>query len=217
MSFTETVRHPFDPNKQIVVTEKCPNCHSLFISNDVCESCGYNFKVDLVGDPFGKRSFFEIQSQFQDSLSYFERKLSHPFFYRKEKIIRHKRHLKHRGEILLNYFFHIEENNRKKRKLHLFEAKELIKEYIIFGGDQEWLWKQISLGESHPFYPELLSCLKENVSIKNQVFSYKDEFLNFRLWNWLEIRFILMALICFGAFIFVSLFFYEYLLIYLII
>jgi hypothetical protein len=43
--------------------QRCPKCESVFITDSECESCGLQFELDRLQDPFGERSFFRIKER----------------------------------------------------------------------------------------------------------------------------------------------------------
>jgi methionyl-tRNA synthetase len=43
--------------------QRCPKCGSVFITDLECESCGLQFELDRLQDPFGERSYFRIKER----------------------------------------------------------------------------------------------------------------------------------------------------------
>ena len=134
------VRHPLRPLDKIEIQGRCPNCGGLFVTERECESCSYQFGVDLLGEPFGERSFFELESDYHANLSFLERLLPRERRFLKKNHKRYLNHLKRRFDILVDYFSHQQGHaNEKKKKLFLLEAKFLIEAYAAEGGNMALL------------------------------------------------------------------------------
>ena len=130
------VRHPQRPLDEIEIKGRCPQCGSLFITERECESCSYQFWVDLLGEPFGERSFFEMESDYNAERGFLERLLPKERHFLKKKHKRYLGHLKRRFEILTDYFSHKRDRaSEKKKELFFLEAKLLIEAYAQEGGD----------------------------------------------------------------------------------
>ena len=134
------VRHPLRPLDKIEVKGRCPRCGGVFVTERECESCSYQFWVDLLGEPFGERSFFEIESDYSASQSFLERLLPRERRFLKKKHKRYLAHLKRRLEVLTDYFSQKRDRaSEKKRTLFLLEAQLLIKAYATEGGNMNLL------------------------------------------------------------------------------
>ncbi len=134
---------PLRLGEKIEVSGICPDCHSIHVSKNQCESCGLQFWVDIVGQPFDERSFFTLKDDFESSLG----KLDHlqwrfwpNAFQSKPEVKRYMRFMVKRYSDLTTYL--ASENLREiplKRddhiRLFIFEAKEIMKEYSKFTHD----------------------------------------------------------------------------------
>lgn len=147
--------------------QSCPKCGSIFITSSFCESCGLQFSFDRLGEPFGERSFFCIKEDFEDKfkLRYFLFKLG--LSKRDEHIERYKTKLLRRFEVLSCYFFLASDSNREKRRLFVYEAKEIISELGALKMSLSALWKTIEKGEGHPLHNNLAKSINDLQKLKN--------------------------------------------------
>ncbi|MBT3586935.1 MAG: hypothetical protein HN509_18635 [Halobacteriovoraceae bacterium] len=141
-------------NPQIESVEKhlifsCPHCQSVFVTENQCESCGYQFKVDRLGEPYGNRSFFNMFSYQADPYYWLS-----PGRKSKDKAARshYLRQLFFRLSKIFDYLFGEIEADLIKRKHFLFEAKEIINEFTIQGGDSQKILGLIKDQPAHGTY-----------------------------------------------------------------
>ena len=156
---TSSALRPFE---KVTISKVCPACSSVFVTKKECESCGLQFWVDLLGEPFGERSLFVMREDFLLNLPRFSSLLPKRFFNNLKVTQKYRRSLLKRFEVLLGYFFDTTEADISKRKAFLFEATELIEEFVSSGGSPSALWVMIDRGELHPFAPALYQALKKS-------------------------------------------------------
>ena len=124
--FQKTTSSPLRPFERIQVKKSCPKCGSLFVTKKECESCGFQFWIDLLGEPFGERSFFNLRDEFHHTNTWYYRFAFLDSVKNSQVARRYKRSLYKRFEILCGYFFDEVDQNKERRKLFLFEANEIL-------------------------------------------------------------------------------------------
>ncbi len=154
-----TAARPFE---KVKVTKICPSCSSVFITEKECESCGLQFWVDLIGEPFGERSFFVMKDDFILNSPFYLKYLPRKIFLKRSATHKYKRALLKRFELLTEYFFDRTEEDISKRKAFLFEASKIIEEYGEVGGSGSALWALVDRGEKHPLAPQLYNSLRNS-------------------------------------------------------
>ena len=48
--------------------KRCEFCQSVYLTDNLCESCGRSVRYDLIGDPFGHKSFYGIKERYIQAL-----------------------------------------------------------------------------------------------------------------------------------------------------
>jgi hypothetical protein len=46
--------------------DPCPKCGSFYVLKSECESCGFRFHLDIVGEPMGERSLYTFRDDYLD-------------------------------------------------------------------------------------------------------------------------------------------------------
>lgn len=149
------VSNPLRPFEKVVVKKTCPKCGSLFVTKKECEACGFQFWIDLLGEPFGVRSFFTLRDDFTHQFAWSYRFAAFQWGKNRDEIKKYRRTLNKRFEILCGYFFDSFDKDKERRRLFLFEAGELMQEYRLVGGQLSDLWLLMERGENHPLFPQL--------------------------------------------------------------
>ena len=49
---------------------RCPKCKSVFIEDDICESCSFKLNFNLLGKALSKKSYFTLKSNYSDQRSF---------------------------------------------------------------------------------------------------------------------------------------------------
>jgi hypothetical protein len=155
-----TTSNPLRPFERVQVKKTCPKCGSYFVTKKECESCGFQFWIDLLGEPFGERSFFNLRDQFQHQYRWHYRFAFLSSVKTSKVAKRYKRSLYKRFEILCGYFFDEFDKDKERRKLFLFEATEIMNEVCLWGGSLSQLWLMLERGEHHPLFQVLSQELK---------------------------------------------------------
>lgn len=48
--------------------QRCEFCQSVYLTDNICESCGRSVRYDLIGQPFGYKSFYGIKERYVKAL-----------------------------------------------------------------------------------------------------------------------------------------------------
>ncbi len=155
------VSNPLRPFEKVAVKKQCPKCGSLFVTKKECEACGFQFWVNLLGDPFGARSFFSLRDDFIHQYKWTYRMAFFTWAQYSKEIQKYKRMLIKRFEILCGYFFDEHDKDKERRRLFLFEANEIIGEYALVGGKLSDLWLILEKGEHHPLFQNLAQTISQ--------------------------------------------------------
>lgn len=120
--------------------KKCPKCSSVFISANECESCHFQFGLDILGAPLGEKSFYTMREDYWDSIGFLAK--TYPFFEKRvEEQAPFKRAIFHRYEVLLDYFYGPNANkNEKIDNLHFRELKDIVIQLIKYEISEDIIW-----------------------------------------------------------------------------
>jgi hypothetical protein len=125
--------------------QACPKCHSVFINQIQCESCGLQFAFDPYGEPLDEKSFYAIREAYRQSqkiLGLDSAELWNKLY--PEKRQQYQRNLIHRYRLLVDYFC-LEARTDRRRKIFLIELQDMIAELIKLNIDKEVLWRPLDL------------------------------------------------------------------------
>ena len=206
-----TVRHPQRPFERIPITKSCPECGSVFVTKKECEECGFQFWVDQLGEPFSYRSFFQIKEDYLNSLNWFDSRKPLEFRIPLKSHEKYLRQMKNRFDILVGYFFEEIEPDRQKRKMFLFEAKELIWEFVFSGGEATYLWKKIENFDKHPLFQPLADIIQRAEAEREHTLSFWERVGNYRLFNSIRLKVFLALTLGSASVLVASILFYKYL------
>ncbi len=206
---------PLRLGEKIEVSGLCPSCHSIYVTKGQCESCGLQFGLDVVGEPFGSRSFFTLKDDFDSSLTkwnYIEWRLSSEVFLKKPQVKRYIRHMLKRFEDLVSYFAGLDfievpedtDGSENHIRLFMFEAREIMKEYQRFSTDLSALFITLKkfapeVGDADAISEELLVDLHglERFSKESSIGTSIE--LKSSLWDMLKSGIVLEAMAAIGA------------------
>ena len=111
--------------------KKCPSCGSVYVEDNFCESCSFQFDFDKIGAPLGERSFYSLQEDFLKNLNWAEKFLDTNNYFLKQKSTSYQRKLLFRYRDLIEllytqkYFAH--------RPYFFYELGDVVQELIHFG------------------------------------------------------------------------------------
>lgn len=116
--------------------KRCSSCGSVFISDQECESCGYQLRSEWVGAPLGANSLYSLREQYEAKRSWFERHLSFLLTDNSKLTLAYRRKLLKRFESLLTYVSKKDRDNfedQNRLNLFLLELKDLTEEMMNCG------------------------------------------------------------------------------------
>lgn len=161
--------------------QRCEFCNSVYLTDNLCESCGRSVRYDLIGEAFGYKSFYGLKERYIKDLPILIRR--YPIFENMQspgaKSL--KRQMQKRLSDLANLIEH------KDKNLFDMEAYEIINELLFFGVHKDII--RSYLGFNYEFERYLASAAK-NVSPKKP---WSEEILSYRLWGTLRVKFVLVT------------------------
>ena len=198
--------------------KRCPQCKSLFITDLQCDSCGLQLTTDLLGDPFGEKSFYSIKESYWAEKSGMIRAW-HGLERKDSKCTkRYVRRLGHRYEILLDFFLYKGQSNPRKRSYEesdqqirnwfLVEIQDLIRELIQYHVSSEMLWDKLSNMEDHPLYAKIAAWILHGEKNRESL-NWLENFYSYRLYNLVSLGFLLSTLLTFMTIIMGAMFFFH--------
>lgn len=122
--------------------KKCPKCGSVFCTDEHCESCGFQFRSQELGEPYGPKSFYEIHDTFwsHNSLEILSPELSLKTR-NKSNLKQYKRALVKRYNHLLKHFSVLKENGVALRQdPYWVELRDIITEIAFMRLKDEEIW-----------------------------------------------------------------------------
>lgn len=202
------------PQREI---QKCPQCESVFIDNNECESCGYQLGFDFLGDPLGEKSFYTIRENYWMDLGPIAKIHLDFESFDSKKFDRYKRKLLMRYNVLLDYFYNQKDYRLSERNLFLQEFTDLIIELVKYGVSDKELWQNVDdihHGEELSIlYTKIQDSIIEGKKEKEETTSFIFSLLNFKLFGLVRVGVIAVTFFVFVGLISASLSFYKYLLI----
>jgi len=182
--------------------KRCPRCESVFITETECESCHYQLKFDLLGEPLGERSFYTIREEYLESLGPVAKKIDFIELKDKSKIGRYTRKLLFRYNVLLDYFYNVKNDEKTRRKLFLQELKDLILELITYEASEENIWKKLDDVSDcednqvvNPLYQKIVEVIQEAKTKKLNKKSSIDSFISYRLFGLIRVGVVVMIVL----------------------
>lgn len=203
------ISNPLRPFEKVAVKKVCPKCGSLFVTKKECESCGFQFWVDLLGEPFGVRSFFTIRDDFTHQYAWSYRFAAFKWGKDRDHIRKYRRALNKRFEILCGYFFDNFDADKERRRLFLFEASEIMNEYNLVGGQLSDLWLLMEKGENHPLFPQLAQRMHQLSEAPKESLNLKELLIHKRLMGTFSYFFLMKIAVGFGAVILAAFFYMK--------
>jgi len=169
----------------------CPSCKSYFLTDDECQSCGFQLKFDRIGKPFGERSFYYYKHNYIKSwplpvklFNFLENMTS-------EKAVSYSRQLQFRFDDFMKYvdLWYVRSADTVK---YLVEIGDLIKEMVFYGIPIKDISAQLEKRELEYLFHEVLASLESQQQEKKWQLK---KILNGRVFYFLRLRFLLFLLI----------------------
>jgi hypothetical protein len=167
--------------------QRCPQCESVFLDNNECESCGYQLGFDFLGDPLGEKSFYTIRESYWENLGPIS-KLHEDFeALDLKKFKRYQRKLLFRYNVLLDYLYDKSEFRLNDRNLYLQEFTDLIIELVRYGVSESELWQKqdTDTGDNHlhAMYEKIQEAILQGNKEKEQSSSFVLSVLNYKFFG----------------------------------
>ena len=133
LDFRPDANSLYIPKEAYRPKKRCPFCHSYFINDQSCDTCGRVLNYSLIGEPFSYKSFYGLKERYISQLGFWIKLF--PFFEVKNSALAssYKRNLNKRFKDLLlglSSFELIADNNRV---LFFIEAKNIANELLEYG------------------------------------------------------------------------------------
>lgn len=135
------------PKRQAAI-QRCPHCHSVYITEQKCDECGRNLLYTRWGEPFGGKSLWGIRARYLDGIDHLTRQF--PVLENKLSPLgkEYRRSLENRFKELLEYFALTSLDQNHHRTEFYAEAKELILEMVDYGTNPDlidlWMEEKVS-------------------------------------------------------------------------
>lgn len=150
---SESLRIPADAYRP---ARRCRFCHSVFIGDNSCESCGRSIHYHPVGEPFSFKSYYGIKEQYINSLNSFLRFF--PYFenYKSQAAQSYVRKLSKRFSDLLSAFNSPDIILPEQEIFFVAESKKIIDELILYGVEAKSIVQIIEMNDNSSSGQELL-------------------------------------------------------------
>lgn len=136
--------------------KRCRFCHSVFLDDHFCETCGRSVHYHPIGNPFGPKSFYGLKEQYINSLNYFLRFFPQFENYKSLSAQSYVRRLSKRFSDLLSAFNSRDVILPEQEILFVAECKKLIDELILYGVDAKLLSQLIEANDNSSAGQELI-------------------------------------------------------------
>jgi hypothetical protein len=161
--------------------KRCEHCQSVYLTDNICESCGRSVRYDLIGTPFSYKSFYGMKERYINELTVVVRK--YPFF-------ENPKSLQARGFIRqlqkrLGDLAYLTEHEQKK--LFDVEAFEIINELLFYSVSVDSI--RIYLGNNFAYEKYLVGAA---ASIEPKKLWFK-ELLDYKFAGVLRVKFVLIT------------------------
>jgi len=188
MTDLERATRPAIPENVYRPIKRCPNCQSVYLTDDKCEACGRSLHYHVVGEPFGAKSLYGIKERYLQTLPLFIR--YYPRFENK-KDARAQSYCRHLNKRLSHLVSALSSNDiiaNEKRRFFYVELMELIEELLRYGESEHVIRSKIEegLGFSGALITRDLLLYLENSleEMKKQPETHWfDLFLNHKAWG----------------------------------
>lgn len=202
MTQLERTMRPAIPENVYRPIKRCPNCQSVYLTDDKCEACGRSLHFHPVGEPFGAKSLYGIKERYHQTLPTFVR--YYPLFENKRdaRAQSYCRHLNNRFSHLVSALSSNDIIANEQRRFFYVELMELMDELLRYGESKFIIRSKLEegLGFSGALITrDLLAYLDSselNVLDQSKV-TWFNLFLNQRAWGFFRVdlllKFILIA------------------------
>lgn len=208
------IGRPAIPQGVYQPVKRCPNCRSVYLSDDKCEACGRSLSFHIVGEPFSSKSLYGLKERFYDSLPAYVRFF--PILENKKSPAAqsYRRHLNKRFNDLLQALTSELIVDTANRRYFFVELLELIDELLRYGESPHIMRSRIEdvLGfEGALITSDLLNYLDQS---SLQIAAEKDRFwyqmfMDHRLFGFLKIENVLKFILVTTTTVVLAVMYYE--------
>ncbi len=183
------------PKSAYKTIKRCQYCQSVFLNEKNCESCGRSLEYDLIGEPFGPKSFYGLKGRYLEN----QNKLQHifPLFENKNSASARSyiRNLTKRFSDLITAFNAKDIVKPNQRKLFYVESIEIIDELLRYNFEPQLLESLLVENDNSLLGQELLLYLNQaRLQIAAEP-SWQNVILEYRILGVLRVNFILKTII----------------------
>lgn len=203
-----TTSHPHKPWEKVKI-KTCPSCSSVFITKKECESCGVQFWKDNLGEPFGLKSFYSFSEIYTNSLNSFQKMGWSRKSRKTESFRKYQRNLNQRFDHLAAYFFDSMDIDKDRRRLFLFEAKDILREMVFEGMSTKKAWDILEDSENNPLAKVLISFLDSEES-KKVSYTNVEKLQKYNLGGVFPITLLGKYLLLYGVILTASILYFKY-------
>lgn len=197
------------PQSAYKPAKRCPSCHSVYLTDSLCEACGRSLLYHPVGEPFGPKSFYGIKERYLES--------QHPFYRffpqfedKNSKYANsYKRNLSKRFTDLLEAFNSDEQMVKENRKLFYAESMEIIDELLRYNVSPTLIQAVLEENDASLVGRELLFYLQNAQKSVLSSKKWQQEFLDYRLWGVVRVEFAIKVILITATILFMAVYFRE--------
>lgn len=161
--------------------KRCEHCQSVYLTDNICESCGRSVRYDLIGEPFSFKSYYGIKGRYVEELPMIVR--HYPIFENTNSILAkaYIRQLQKRLGDLAQIIEH------DQKKIFDMEAFEIINELLFYALPVDHI--RFSLGNNFAYEKYLVTAAATIVPKK----IWFKEILDYRFAGVLRVKFVFIA------------------------
>jgi hypothetical protein len=185
------------PQEAYQPAKKCPFCHSLFLTDTNCETCGRSLNYELIGKPFSYKSYYILKEKYLESFSLTEKLIPSLENKNSNQAQSYKRKIVKRLKDLLIGFNTPKLMGAEERKLFYIEALAIIDELINYNFSHNELEKLIFEQSTEENSFQGLQLHLKNAAFQNThqvhwIYTYK-------VWGVLHLSFIIKSSLILAA------------------
>lgn len=189
--------------------KRCPYCHSVYLTDSLCEACGRSLLYHPIGEPFGPKSFYGIKERYLESQHAFYRFF--PQFEDKNSKYAnsYKRNLSKRFTDLLEAFNSDEQMVKDNRKLFYAESMVIIDELLRYNVSPQLIQDVLEDNDASLVGRELLFYLQNAQLNAAGSKKWQQEFLDFKLWGVVRVEFVIRTILITATVLFMAVYLRE--------
>lgn len=185
--------------------KRCEFCHSVFVTDIECESCGRQFNKATLGAPGGEKSFYALSDRYRRDVGSFLYRFD--YFLAKDAALR-VRHLAMLKKRYLTLIDHLQRSSRTQSVNHIYliEFRDLVSHMHRLKITPDYLYDMVMLDPDSPMTPKLISILNEEFAGSR----YLRNLYDLRIFGSFRVSFILLTLAFYGSITFAAIMLFDY-------